>query len=149
MASGWPPSVYLSLYTLKAHRAQSPNCRNQTAVQTITFHGQALHLRRRQAAPGPPGPGPLVDEGYSPCSSGACALLRFVQRPLLPPEVLIGRRPTASRIGNAILRKGPRGARLAKERKDSTRLDRRCCPRRHGPRPAAALASAVRDSIYL
>jgi hypothetical protein len=43
------------IYTLAAHRAQSPNCRNQTAVTAITFHGLGLHLLRRQAAP--PGDG--------------------------------------------------------------------------------------------
>ena len=45
----------------------------------------------------------------------------FVQGPLLAPEVDIGRWPTASHIGNAILREDARGARLAKERKDSPR----------------------------
>ena len=40
-------------------------------------------------------------------------------------------------IGNAVLREDARGARLAKERKDSLR------------RIDAAVAGAVRDSIYL
>jgi hypothetical protein len=72
--------------------------------------------------------------------------LRHGQRPLLAPEVGIGRWPTASHIGNAILREDARGARLAKERKDS--------PRRIDAAVAAVMAhdraaALARDSIYL
>jgi phage terminase large subunit-like protein len=47
----------------------------------------------------------------------------------------------ARHIGNAVLREDTRGARLAKEGKDS--------PRRIDAAVAAALAGVTRDSIYL
>jgi hypothetical protein len=72
-----------------------------------------------------------------------------VQRPLLAPEVGIGERPTASHIGNAILREDARGARLAKERKDSPRrIDTAVAAVMTHDR-AAALAGVTRDSIYI
>jgi hypothetical protein len=57
--------VYLSLYTLKAHRAQSPNCRNQTAVLVITFMARRF-VSSDAKRPGSMWPGPLIGEGYSP-----------------------------------------------------------------------------------
>jgi phage terminase large subunit-like protein len=52
----------------------------------------------------------------------------------------------ARHIGNAVLREDSRGARLAKERKDSPRrIDAAVMTHDR----AAALAGAVRDSIYI
>jgi phage terminase large subunit-like protein len=52
----------------------------------------------------------------------------------------------ARHIGNAVLREDSRGARLAKERKDSPRrIDAAVMAHDR----AAALAGAVRDSIYI
>jgi hypothetical protein len=74
--------------------------------------------------------------------------LRPGQRPLLAPEVLIGRRPTASHIGNAILQEDPRGSRLAKKWKDSPRrIDAAVAVMAHDR--AAALAGVTGGSIYI
>jgi hypothetical protein len=73
----------------------------------------------------------------------------FVQGPLLAPEVDIGRWPTASHIGNAILREDARGARLAKERKDSPRRIDAAVAAVMAHDRAAALAGVTRDSIYI
>jgi hypothetical protein len=80
--------------------------------------------------------------------SAGCSSLPSVQHPLAP-EVPIGRRPTASHIGNAILREDPGGARLAKERKDSPRRIDAAVAAVMAHDRAAVLAGAVRDSIYI
>ena len=69
-----------------------------------------------------------------------------MQGPLLAPEIRVDRWPTASGIGNTILREDARGARLAKERKHSPRrIDAAVMAHDR----AAALAGVTRHSIYL
>jgi phage terminase large subunit-like protein len=55
----------------------------------------------------------------------------------------------ARHVGNAVLREDARGARLAKERKDSPRRIDACVAAVMAHDRAAALAGVVRDSIYL
>jgi phage terminase large subunit-like protein len=55
----------------------------------------------------------------------------------------------ARHVGNAVLREDARGARLAKERKDSPRRIDACVAAVMAHDRAAALAGAVRDSIYI
>jgi phage terminase large subunit-like protein len=55
----------------------------------------------------------------------------------------------ARHIGNAVLREDARGARLAKERKDSPRRIDAAVAAVMAHDRAAALAGAVRDSIYI
>lgn len=55
----------------------------------------------------------------------------------------------ARHVNNAVLREDPRGARLAKERRDSPRRIDAAVAAVMAHDRAAALAGAVRDSIYL
>jgi hypothetical protein len=72
-----------------------------------------------------------------------------LQGSLLTPEVGVGRWPTASHIGNAILREDARGARLAKEHKDSPRRIDAAVAAVMAHDRAAALAGVTRDRIYI
>ena len=72
-----------------------------------------------------------------------------MQGPLLAPEVGIGRWPTASHIGHAILREDARGTRLATERKNSPRRIDAAVAAVTAHDRAAALAGVTRDSIYI
>jgi hypothetical protein len=72
-----------------------------------------------------------------------------LQGPLLTPEVGVGQRPADPPHRHAVLRENARGARLAKERRDSPRRIDAAVAAVMAHDRAAALAGVTRDSIYL